>query len=132
MTTIAWDGKELASDSMVYSDYIEQSPIKKIFKKDGKLFAFAGVYAESIAFLNEGKKLTDESQAIEIDLKTGKAKLHEGSGCFDIKPPQALGSGAPFAMGAMLAGKSATEAVKIGIKLDPYSGGKVSTHKITK
>ena len=30
MTTIAWDGKELASDSMVYSDYIEQSPIKKI------------------------------------------------------------------------------------------------------
>ena len=42
----------------------------------------------------------------------------------------AIGSGANFAMGALLAGANSIEAVKIAIKLVPYSGGKVNSVKV--
>lgn len=44
-----------------------------------------------------------------------------------FKGPYAIGSGEEFAMGAMLAGSTAAEAVKIASKLDVYTGGPVRT-----
>lgn len=44
-----------------------------------------------------------------------------------FKGPYAIGSGEEYAMGAMLAGCSALEAVKIAAKLDVYTGGPVRT-----
>jgi ATP-dependent protease HslVU (ClpYQ) peptidase subunit len=41
----------------------------------------------------------------------------------------AIGSGAAFAMGAMDAGATAKEAVKIACR-DVYTGGKIRTYKI--
>jgi ATP-dependent protease HslVU (ClpYQ) peptidase subunit len=43
-----------------------------------------------------------------------------------VSLPFAIGSGSQFAMGAMLAGASAIEAVKISAKLDPYTNSKVT------
>ena len=39
----------------------------------------------------------------------------------------ALGSGADYALGAMAAGATATEAVQVAISLDVYSGGEIET-----
>lgn len=43
-----------------------------------------------------------------------------------VSIPFAIGSGSQFAMGAMLAGASSIEAVKIAAKLDPYTNNKVT------
>lgn len=43
------------------------------------------------------------------------------------QPFIALGSGADYALGAMAAGATATEAVQVAISLDVYSGGQVET-----
>lgn len=44
-----------------------------------------------------------------------------------FKGPYAIGSGEEFAMGAMLAGSTAADAVRIASKLDVYTGGPVRT-----
>jgi ATP-dependent protease HslVU (ClpYQ) peptidase subunit len=41
--------------------------------------------------------------------------------------PYSIGSGSQYAMGAMLAGSSTVDAVKIAAKLDPYTNNKVHT-----
>jgi ATP-dependent protease HslVU (ClpYQ) peptidase subunit len=43
----------------------------------------------------------------------------------EFRGAYAIGSGSDFAMGAMLAGKTAAESVRIATKLDIYSGGAV-------
>ena len=48
----------------------------------------------------------------------------------EIKAPMAFGSGQNWAMGAMLAGKSAKEAVEIACKVDIYSGGQIKVMNI--
>lgn len=44
----------------------------------------------------------------------------------------AIGSGAPFALGAMAAGKCAYDAVRIAAKYDPYTGGKIHKESLVK
>jgi len=129
MTTIAWDGKHVCCDSQMSSSYIDQNSAQKIFKKKNKLYAASGTYSVIRGFVHDGKEIPDGSYLLEIDQNTGKGMLIEKDGSFPVKPPQALGSGSGFAMGALLNGASAAEAVKIAIKLDANSGGKVKTYK---
>lgn len=44
--------------------------------------------------------------------------------------PFAIGSGSPYAFGAMDAGASAAEAVKVASSRDPFTGGKIRKYKI--
>lgn len=44
-----------------------------------------------------------------------------------IDGPIAIGSGGPFALGAIHAGATAGKAVAIAIKLDPFCGGEIQT-----
>lgn len=125
MTTIAWDGKTIASDSQSAGTYVDQHGATKIVKRDGKIIAGSGRFSTVCEYFDGNTEFDDESYFIEIDQKTGKARVIEAKGSYPIKPPQDIGSGCDFAMGAMLAGKSASEAVKIAIKLDSNSGGKV-------
>lgn len=63
--------------------------------------------------------------------ETGLAKL-DAKGCvrrISMQQPIALGSGQDFAITAIQLGKSAKEAVKAAIALDPYSGGEIQTVK---
>lgn len=41
--------------------------------------------------------------------------------------PRSIGSGKPYALGAMSVGKTAVGAVKVAISLDPHSGGKIDS-----
>lgn len=65
-------------------------------------------------------------------MKDGSIYLYDKN-CVGIKWTGnyfALGSGGNFALGAVLAGKTAKEAVEIAKKLDINSGGKIKTVKI--
>lgn len=42
----------------------------------------------------------------------------------------AIGSGSPYAMGAMAKGATAEEAVRIAMRWDPHTGGEVQTMKL--
>lgn len=60
------------------------------------------------------------------------AVLFESDQMAPFKVPKifAIGSGSRFAMGAMYAGSSAADAVRIASKLDEYTGGKVHTMRV--
>ena len=130
MTTIAWDGETLAADGQVTSSFIGQNDSKKIFTKGGKVFAFCGTYSEGYGFLKRGQPIECDTIVLEFGDKSGIAIYHEKNGSHPIKAPYAIGSGCDFAMGAMLAGCNAVDAVKIAAKLDPYTGGRINSKKI--
>ena len=132
MTTIAWDGKTLASDSQLTGSYVEQRNCKKLADRDGCLVGASGDAGLMKLFIEgEIECFPDDSvEALIINKKTGKAQYQGQYGRLDMPKHTAIGSGAPFAMGAMLAGKSAVDAVKIAIKLDPNSGGRVVSRSI--
>lgn len=130
MTTITWDGKTLASDSQVSCEYIRQGGVKKIINKKGKSYGWTGSQTTCEKFLETGSGLAPNDVVFEIDQKSGKCLEHYDDGYTVSKPPAAIGSGKVAAMGAMLHGATAVEAVKIAIKLDPNSGGRVQSVKI--
>jgi len=135
VTTIAWDGKNLACDSRsLTNDTIDQCETQKIFKKSGVYYCLAGEYAQALAVMdylvtkkNEPVFPKPEYQVLVISdtAQIFDGELHPSP----VEPPYAMGTGAQFAYGAILSGKTAKEAVEVAIKLDPYSGGKIRTHK---
>lgn len=142
MTTIAWDGKTLAVDGrMSEGDTISNESIKKLFLNIGqyKAVAISGKYGQMLEFVewlkNEDSDSFPEAEgrAICIDRK-GKLYEYQPKQCkirFEPKTPYSDGSGWLIALGAMDAGATAVEAVKIAIRRDVYTGGKIKsyTHK---
>ncbi len=131
MTTIAYDGEMIAADSQASGDHIRM--VKKIYHWEGSFFGCCGYHQQALAFkewISSGKdKPTrgdmDEFHSLFINTK-GKCLRYDSMLIpYEADPPFAIGSGCDFAMGAMLAGKTAEEAVEIAKKLDPYTGGDV-------
>lgn len=138
MTTIAYRNGILAGDGRETNISDDESAVvltdkcTKVFRlDDGRLYG-GSRGSEDITRLHQAlmKKAPlpklDDINALLIDTH-GRIWLYEGSIWQPIKARYyAVGSGSVFAIGAMDAGASAIEAVRIGIKRDPYSGGKVS------
>lgn len=138
MTTIAFDGKTLAADSLVTYDGMRVGKSEKIVKVIGGMLGSAG-NSEDVtaaeAWFNAGRPeqrpiLTsyigifipdDGSVPQEYNERLVQMALPTNS-------PWVAGTGKCFAMAAMLAGKTAPEAVEIAIKLDIYSGGPVRVY----
>lgn len=148
MTTIAYNHKEgtLSVDSQVTSgSLIEGSPIPKLLRVDG-----IDVYNGWIGVCGDGDSitsfirslqgedlganwanmniraifLTDEGPTFEVALDpVGNPVMHK------LISNHAVGSGREFALGALAHGATSAESVKIAIKYDIYSGGKVITKK---
>lgn len=89
-----------------------------------------------------GEQADDIQWQLILDGKRQTGKIHKNSECIFTRDnnlwsmlpsgfiqkcpvPYAIGSGANFALGAMLSGKSAIEAIKITAELSPFSGGGV-------
>lgn len=140
MTTIAWDGKTLAIDSkMCSADIIESITIQKLYLDIGeyKAVAFCGGYAEAldvIDWLKAGRKddfpKGDSGCVLCVD---GKGSLYSynftGKGRRILrKGVYADGSGWLLALGAMDAGATAVEAVKIAGNRDVYTGGRIRSY----
>lgn len=135
MTTIAYDGTEISSDSQCDGAYI-MTGVKKVEKIGKSYFGTAGRLEDMYAFLDwrrggEKPKVDEYFESIEI---RGKQVYWWGQALVPCKMPYpaAIGSGAQFAMGAMLAGATAKEAVKIASKLDSGTGSRIRSITVRK
>lgn len=133
MTTVACDGKSMASDTLV-DDGGTRARCTKIYKVNGDLIGFAGALGSGLAFIDWYKTRTESPPTLSdtniIILKaSGKIELWDESEypmTFSNKF-YAIGSGADAALAAMHCGKSPTEAVKIACKVDMSTGLPVKT-----
>ena len=142
MTTIAFDGKILAADSYGSDDYmIEQFAFEKIFDTPSHYVAICGAYSKGLEFvewfrksrepkpsgLGEPKpKDLDDMNALVVEKTNGACEKFEKN-CLSIpwKAPTAIGCGREVAMGVLLHGGTAIEAVEIAKKVNPGTGGAV-------
>ncbi len=146
MTTICWDGETLATDSLLNSDSgVSQVETKKLFKVNryfdfinvkfedkGFYLAGAGNYTEILTILDTlNFSSIEESEFFILDINLTKCYYIDSYGIMEIKESMAIGSGSQYAMGAMLAGSNAAEAVKIASQLDTETGGNVQYIKVT-
>lgn len=134
MTVIAWDGKAMAADRMRLVDGTPM-PACKVFKvrsSDGRQFLVgcAGDSWDATQFLKWMRSQADKDKpapsslyALVIDekrriwLAAEKLIYHEVT-----LPFFAVGSGSNYAIGAMAAGKSARQAVRIAARFDNKCG----------
>ena len=138
MTTIAWDGKTLASDSLeTVAHAIYSYNCQKLHKLKNGIAGISGELGqiqEIIKYLNGELKRAD----INVDDVWGIVVTNEGAFTIDTSLElvlcndscAAVGSGWKFAKSAMDLGLSAKEAVEHAIKYDIYSGGDVKTMDI--
>ncbi|QVW55203.1 hypothetical protein pEaSNUABM29_00163 [Erwinia phage pEa_SNUABM_29] len=156
MTTIAFDGVSLASDSqMTQAQYRLDLRTEKIFKcpegetwfVDGKqaiAFGVAGGIESQQILRNvlaghgdtmglaahtrwpEGISMSYLVITVDGEVYTGGQEVEKAVPWIaKVEPPMAVGSGCEFAIGAMAAGVSATDAVKVAIRYDINSGGEI-------
>lgn len=141
MTTIAWDGKTIASDAQGGGAFIYNNG-PKVFKHEGRLFGLAGdreACEVARKWILKNSEFHKDADRPRPDLGTesfGGLMIDPDGQCFAfekrllpfaVSTPHAEGSGGMFAQAAMLAGADAAEAVRIACELDPYSGGSVAT-----
>lgn len=146
MTTIAWDKKTLAVDSQeTGGSTITTMKVKKLFLDVGrfKAIAFTGTSQDAKSILRwvehedeKQPKFDEHFVILAIDDKGKCHRLHKSDIAEFTQEAGfvAEGSGADIAIGAMDAGASAIEAIKITCKRDIYTGGKIQsyTHEVVK
>jgi len=139
MTTIAWDGVIVASDSrMVTGDYCCPGEKKKIKRVGEWLYAISGYGAWFDAWISwhqDGCDPRNTPPCVIPEGSTGNFLAFKNGECWhctkglpymqELKAPDAWGSGYQYAIGAMLAGANAARAVEIAIMADINSGGPV-------
>lgn len=140
MTTIAWDGKILAADSLATCGTLRSKVVKIVRSASGFLCAGAGEFSAVVPWLRwvEGGLVPDDrpgelgskATVIIVDPR-GRAHTLEGA---PVRVPVldkfwALGTGAELAMGAMAMGADAAQAVRIAAKFDVHTGGRVVAMK---
>ncbi len=150
MTTIAWDGKTLASDSQSQvGNMITSTESQKIYNpQHGKwvinsseiiAIGIAGDTScidEVISKLLLGINYETEFSSIvdfcliAVTTKGSAYGLSKDKGdtlpsIFKVGDMFTIGSGDTYAMAAMKSGKTAKEAVEVAISLDVYSGGEI-------
>ncbi len=152
MTTIAVTKGVIAYDSRVADDDVAHPDvIQKVWVSKKHPAAYCGYgtvsewwpltqYLDGLNKLPWDQKKWKNTDAPDIGdsglmVVTGDGRIYffEGKNWYPAKEGwtwYACGTGTKAALGAMLAGASARQAVEIAIKLDPYSGPPVKTLKI--
>jgi hypothetical protein len=140
MTTIAYKDGTLASDSRMTLGGMNAGAVMKIGYHPqfniglglcGDAFnagnALAWLRIASADDLIEGLQdaLGKHAEALLVD-STRQVFIVSGRGLIKIRDKySAIGSGAPYALAAMDAGADVHQALKIAIKRDVYSGGRI-------
>lgn len=138
MTTIAYRDGVLAGDTReTVGEAIVSDNIRKVFKmSDGRLFAGVGSAEQCDILLNAVRKHKTPEGLNEIEAvlvyPDGTVWVTEGK--VWMKRPKkdyiGLGTGGVAALAAMDAGATAVQAVRIGIKRDTNSGGRVQSVRL--
>lgn len=138
MTIVVYNHKtkEIGSDSMsCVGDTVCPDPAQKLYRVQGGWIGVAGSLVDAWRLLDhingeDSVNLTGLLvSAIYLPDKGYASCLYvSADGCLKediLKSSWAVGSGAPFALGALSVGASTRDAVKAGIKYDISCGGKV-------
>ena len=139
MTTLAYRDGVLASDSrMMQADTISAIYVPKVFRtSDCRLLGICGDLTECMRLVEclmrperdrkgcDAPEMGASDRVVEVLSRT-RIRLWEGRGSALLTTTRAAwGSGSPAALGAMYQGANARTAVKIAMKIDPYSGGPI-------
>jgi len=133
MTTIATDGKTLAGDSQI-TDHgtIHSKSFTKVYRlNDGSVFGFTGspfYVCHWLDFLNgtiSELNCSDGSEALVLRPDGRVFCFNQIGRCYEQSVPTAVGSGAAYALGAMLAGADSRWAVSIAAALNTGTGGQI-------
>ncbi len=140
MTTIAYRDGVLAGDTRVTrGGYIMPGHFRKIGRSPaGDLVGIAGNCAKADGFLSAIVNGSADPTAPEDGVTAlvispdGQITVHEAAGRFDVTGAAfwAIGSGTSAALGALHAGASAEEAVRIAMLIDNDSGGEVTSLRL--
>jgi len=145
MTTIAIKDGVVASDSMQTGYFIDQvnavktKKLKRISDCQTVIVGGAGTFSEVHQFMDWVEYSCNKEDYISSNDRDSTLFVVDSEGVWKYdtyyKPiysgkMSAFGSGAQFAMGAMMAGATAEEAVRIAIELDTNSGRDVVTLRL--
>lgn len=141
MTTVAYDGKTIAADTLITGGVSSVSSKLLTFPMipDGTFGAYAGDVGCALRFFRTWTGDPDSIPAGDYQAlvchSDGRVIYYNGDGlCLEMTDQKfAIGSGCEYAMGAMAAGKTAVKAAQIACTLDPNSGGTVESmrcHKV--
>lgn len=135
MTTIATDGYEIACDGRVtFGSQPIYNSKAKLFKIGNHIIGGCGIEDLCLEYVKWRAKGSPEDERPQMQEFTG---IHlTKKGVFIVNAPYfnlqkadkvlAIGSGADFAVGAMAYGASPREAVKIAMKYDTGTGGRIT------
>jgi len=144
VTVIASDGVFVAADSLTTHSGGQRSlePFQKIYKYKGHVLAFSGAvspYKHLIAWLVENEA---DVEKLPKQLPAGWQMMHFTAECCWVynddllypdkhEYPCAFGTGAYYAIGALVAGAPLHKAITSAISLDTNCGGPIKKVKIT-
>jgi hypothetical protein len=137
MSTIAASVAEgvMASDSFWF-DGDECGTIRKVYRVRGALLGFAGGVREWSDWLAAVRKSPNDPPLIDdlMVLRLSAAGLHTWNstdGWLPVDEPRyAIGTGGKCARGAMAAGATCREAVRIATSIDANTGGPVRVYRL--
>jgi len=139
MTTIAYDGKTLCIDSQTTTEVIHTRTTKKMWLDVGDFPCVAmcgnsADWAPALQWLRDGAKPNEWGSCWDVAAwavtKSGKVERYVRGHPESVTSPDSDGSGAEIALGAMAAGATARQAMKIARGYDLYTGGKIRAYKI--
>lgn len=132
MTTVAYRDGVLAADSRITAaDMVVTDKATKVHRlRDGSLFGHAGSVEDAERLKRALVKGHDAPKDLDVIAllvhPDGTITLFEGNLWIkQTDPYYAIGSGAPYALGAMDAGADAPSAALIGSRRDTSSGGRI-------
>lgn len=139
MTTIAYDGRTIAADSLAcYGDERCHVPIQKIWVEGRVIYALAGssrMLTPLMKWFKAGASPGDIPKGDSNDYAytflviddAGVRTYHHDCAYpnFFYEDKIAIGSGQDYAMGALMFGASAKEAVAVAAKMSVKTGGEI-------
>lgn len=138
MTTIAYKDGIVAYDGlMMFGDYIYQTDFDKC-EDHGAIFFCSGNPDDAEKFIDFWMSGIEPLQKPDVEMivvEDGVVYQAVMDGTADMQKteltrPWAIGSGWQFAVGAMDAGVSAEDAVRVAACRDPMTGGTIRTYQI--
>jgi hypothetical protein len=137
MTTIAWDGKTLAGDTLATGTFNRR--VVKIWElRPGVYFGGCGLHSEVFEVkewlrYEKREERPEVKECVGILIRNGKAyRIEENLMEVPIiEDFHAVGSGACFAITAMYLGCNAEQAVDIASKFDEATGGDIMTISVS-
>ena len=133
MTTIATDGKTMAGDSLTSAKTERLAYGPKIHRAaDGSVFGCSGITTKGVKFrrwMTEGgdkPELGEDFCALSLSPDGKVFYWNDDLEPIEYLAPMAIGSGADYAIGAMLAGKTPAEAVAIAAMRDSATDGQIT------